>query len=84
MSFLRRGSLRVPRKYSYLMRLHRVDGQPFNIPIRFIQCWEEHQLSNRSKVTVVYWGINSSTTVRESFAFVDAMANEMGVPHVEA
>lgn len=82
MSFIRRGNLRVPRKSSFLMKLHRVDGQPFVIPIRFIQCWEEHQLSNRSRVTVVYWGINSSTTVRETFAYVDAMANEMGVTHV--
>ncbi len=52
------------------------------MPIRFVQCWEEHELPNRSKVTIVYWGINSSTTVREPFAFVDAMANESEVSHV--
>lgn len=82
MSFIRRGNLRVPRKSSFLLKLHRVDGQPWVMPIRFVNCWEEHQLSNRSRATVVYWGVNSSTTVRESFAFVDAAANEMGVANV--
>lgn len=83
MSFLRRGSARVPRRLTDFMDLHRVDGRPQKVYLRNLSCWEEHQTNGGSKIVMIYEMLGSSFAVRETFEEVDALVNvEKAVNHV--
>lgn len=79
MAFLRRGTEKVPHKKSDGIIFRRCDSTPIRIAIKDIQCWEEHQFTNGMKITVVYWGLNSSTAVIDTFDAIDAEINGKAV-----
>lgn len=77
---LRVNHVRVPHKNSAYIILHRMDGRPVKLLYREIMRWEEYQQRHGNKVTLVYWGGASCTTVSESFDVIDAAINGKDYP----